>query len=89
MRAQICLLDHLIRMWDTKQWYFQAGTHIITLDVEDIYFLTILLRRGPPISLSGPKGCDVTTKSLSQQFCTIGTQIVGGKIPINMYQMAL
>ena len=33
MRAQIFLLDHLVRIWDPKQKYFQVGTNILTLDV--------------------------------------------------------
>ena len=48
------LLDHLIRMWDSYQQHFQVGTHILTIDVEDIYFLTRLSRRGSLVSLTGP-----------------------------------
>ena len=40
MRTHVHLLEHLIRMWDPEQQHFQVGTHILTLDVEDIYFLT-------------------------------------------------
>ena len=44
MRVHDRLIDHLIRMWDPEQQHFQLGTHILTLDVEDIYFLTGLSR---------------------------------------------
>ena len=33
------LLEHILRMWNPKQHYFKVGAHILTIEVEDIYFL--------------------------------------------------
>ena len=48
-RDHVRLLDHLIWMWGPEQQHFQVGTHILTLDVEDIYYLIDLLRQGNPM----------------------------------------
>ena len=55
------LLEYILRMWNLEQQYFEVGPHIVTVEVEDIYFLTRLSRRGEPISLTGSRGGDVTT----------------------------
>ena len=38
------LLEHILQMWNPEQQYFEVGAHILTVEVEDIYFLTGLLR---------------------------------------------
>jgi hypothetical protein len=53
MRAQVRLLEHLIQMWDPDQQVFHVGVHTLTIDIEDIYFLTGLSRRGSYVSLTG------------------------------------
>ena len=42
MRSHVRLLDHLIWMWDQDQQHLQVGTHVLIINVEDIYFLTRL-----------------------------------------------
>ena len=37
------LLENILRMWNSEQQYFEVGAHILTVEVEDIYFLTSLL----------------------------------------------
>ena len=54
MRSQLRLLEYILRMWNTEQQYFELGAHILTVEVEEIYFLTGLSKRGEPISLTGP-----------------------------------
>jgi hypothetical protein len=39
MRAQLRLLEYLVHMWDVDQQLFHVGVHMLTLDIEDIYFL--------------------------------------------------
>ena len=34
------LLENLLWMWNLKQQHFEVGSHILTVDIEDIYFLT-------------------------------------------------
>ena len=54
----------------------------MTIEVEDIYFLTGLSRRGAPISLTGSRGGDITTQELINHHCIPGTRTSGKKIPI-------
>ena len=58
------------------------GAHILTVEVEDIYFLTGLSRWGAPISLTGSRGGDITTRELIDRHCVLGTGTLGKKIPI-------
>jgi hypothetical protein len=56
MRAQVGLLEYLVLMWDPDQQLFHVGVHTFSLDIEDIYFLTGLSRRGYHASLTGSRG---------------------------------
>ena len=38
------LLEYILQMWNQEQQYFEVGPHIVTMEVEDIYFLTGLSR---------------------------------------------
>jgi hypothetical protein len=42
MRAQVRLLEFLIKMWEPDEQVFMFGVHNMTLETEDIYFLTRL-----------------------------------------------
>jgi hypothetical protein len=44
MRAQVRLLEYLVRMWDPDQQVFHVGAHTLSIDIEDIYFLMGLSR---------------------------------------------
>ena len=68
MISHVRLLDHLIQMWDLDQQHFQVGTHILTIDVEDIYFLNGLSMRGSPLSLTGPRGGDMFIDHLIDEY---------------------
>ena len=75
------LLEHILQMWNLEQQYFEVGAHILTGEVEDIYFLTGLSRRGAPISLTGSHGGGITTQELINHHCIPGTRTSGKKIP--------
>jgi hypothetical protein len=45
MRSQLRLLEYLVHPWDVNQQVFHVGVHVLSLDIEDIYFLTGLSRR--------------------------------------------
>ena len=47
MESQKHLLEHILWMWNPEQQHFEVGAHILTVEVEDIYFLTGLLRQAP------------------------------------------
>jgi hypothetical protein len=60
MRARVPLLEHLVKMWDPNDQVFKVGSHDLSLDIEDIYFLTGLSRgekKGISIRLSR-MGCE-------------------------------
>ena len=82
MRAQIRLLEYILKTWNPEQQHFEVGAHILTMEVEYIYFLTGISRIGVPISLTCPHGGDVTTQVLIDQYCFPRTQMSGKNIPI-------
>jgi hypothetical protein len=45
-----------VHMWDPDQQVFHVGVHTLSLDIEDIYFLTGLSRRGYHVSLTSSRG---------------------------------
>ena len=61
MVSHECLLEHILRMWNPEQQYFEVGAHVLKIEVEDIYFLTCLSRQGAPISFTGSRGGYITT----------------------------
>ena len=69
-------------MWNLEKQYFDVGAHILTVEVEDIYFLTGLSRRGAPISLIGSHGGYINTRELIDRQCAPGIGTLGKKIPI-------
>ena len=64
MRAQIRLLEYILGTKNPEQQHFEVGAHILTVEVEDIYFLIGLSMQGAPISLISPCGGDITTNGL-------------------------
>lgn len=53
MRKQVGLLDRLVHMWDPYLQVFQVGNHILEIEVEDIYFITGISKRGASMVMSG------------------------------------
>ena len=53
MRQQVELLEFLVRAWDPAIEAFHIKNQVLTITVEDVYFLIGLSRRGLPISLTG------------------------------------
>ena len=82
MRAQVRFLEYILKMWNPEQQHFEVGAHILTVELEDIYFLAGLSRWGEPIYFIDPRGGDITTQGLIDQYYFLGTQMSGKKIPI-------
>ena len=53
MRAQVELLTWLVDRWHVEDQCFFIGGHRLEIELEDIYFLTGLSKRGEHISLFG------------------------------------
>jgi hypothetical protein len=82
MRAQVRLLEHLVRMWDPDQQVFNVGAHTLTIDVEDIYFLTGLSRRGSHVSLSGNCRGGMKMSEYCRTYCVLDAERQRGKVAI-------
>ena len=52
MKREILLLEHMIGLWDVAEQGFRVGTQLLTIELEDVYFLTGLSKRGVPIYFS-------------------------------------
>lgn len=83
MRAQMELLEYLIRAWDVKAQSFRLGSHMLNIHVEDIYFLTGLSRRGVLILLScSRRGGDTVMDSIAILYRPRSQATKYGKIKI-------
>ena len=82
MSSHVRLCEYIVRMWNSEQQYLEVGAHVLTVEVEEIYFLTGLSRRGENISLTGPQGGDITTQELIDRHYFLSTQMSGKNIPI-------
>ena len=45
MRDQIRLLEYILMMWNHEKQHFEVRAHILTAEVEKIYFLVWLSKR--------------------------------------------
>jgi hypothetical protein len=82
MRAQVRLLEFLVRMWDPDQQVFNVGAHTLSIDIEDIYFLTGLSRHGYYVSLTGSRGGGLKMSEYYNQYCVPETERKKGKVAI-------
>ena len=62
IRKQVFLPEHLISMWDANDQVFHVDPHILCVEIEDVYFLIGLSKRGVRIILVGHRGTKFTTK---------------------------
>ena len=53
MRQQTEILQFLVRSWDPIDQTFHIRDKVVSITIDDIYFLTGMSRRGAPISLLG------------------------------------
>jgi hypothetical protein len=55
---------------------------MLEIDMDDVYFLMGLSRRGAPILLSGHRSTPQPTEAYVAQYCVPGSCLVGGRIVI-------
>jgi hypothetical protein len=82
MRAQVRLLEYLIRMWDPDQQVFIVGAHTLTIDIKEIYFLTRLSRRGSYVSLTGSRRGGLKMSEYCRKYCVPEAERQKGKVAI-------
>ena len=66
MRAQVDLMTWLVNTWDVQDQCFIIGDHQLEIELEDIYFLTRLSKRGENISLFGARQGGLPVSSYKQ-----------------------
>ena len=69
MRAQVDLLQWLVDRWNTQDQCFVIGGHQLKIELEDIYFLTGLSKRGEQLSLFGTRPGGQSFASIQLEFC--------------------
>jgi len=82
MRAQVRLLEYLVRMWDPDQHVFHVGVHRLSLDIGDIYFLTGLSRQGYHVSLTSDRGGGLPMSEYCHLHCVPEAERKKGKVAI-------
>jgi hypothetical protein len=79
---EILLLEHMIGLWDVADQGFLIGTQLLTIELEDVYFLTGLSKRGVPIYFSWQRALPEQVGMYLARQCIPGERLVGGRIPI-------
>ena len=74
MRQQIELLEFLVRAWDPMIEEFHIKNQVVAIIVEDMYFVTGLLRRGLPISLTGSTIGGEIVRDYVMQYFYLGSE---------------
>jgi hypothetical protein len=69
-------------MWDPNQQFFIVGAHTLTIDIEDIYFLTGLSRRVSYVSLTGNRAGGLKMSEYCNQYCVPEAERKKGKVVI-------
>jgi hypothetical protein len=86
MRREIMLLEHMIGRWDVAEQGFRIGTQLLTIELENVYFLTGLLKRGSLIAFTGQRALPEQVDVYLARHCIPGARLVGGRIPIKDIQ---
>ena len=78
----------LVDYWDPDSESFQIDGMSLTIEVEDIYFITRLSRRGELVNLRsrGPGG-GLTIDEYIAVYCYLDTEKVGIQIPTKSIQV--
>ena len=78
----------LVDYWDPDSESFQIDGMSLTIEVEDIYFITGLSRQGEVVNLRsrGPGG-GLTIDEYIVMYCYPDTEKVGNQIPTNSIQV--
>jgi hypothetical protein len=69
-------------MWDPDQQVFHVGAHTLSLDIEDIYFLTGLSRHGYYVIMTSSRGGGLKMSEYCNLYCVPEAKIKKGKVAI-------
>jgi hypothetical protein len=79
MRKEVLLLEYLIGLWDDVEKEFRIGPHMLKIELDDVYFLMELSRRGDPILLFGHRETPQPTVMIPSHYARIITVLVSFK----------
>jgi hypothetical protein len=82
MKKKILLLEHMISLWDVTEQGLWIRTKLLAIELEDVYLLTGLLKRGVPIYFSRQRVLPEQVGVYLARHCVPGARLVGGRIPI-------
>jgi hypothetical protein len=83
MRAQVRFLQLLVDYWDPYSESFNLDGQPLRIEVEDIYILTGLLRRGEVVNLKAQgAGSGMKIEEYIDAHCITGTEKVRSQLPI-------
>jgi len=74
MRAKVDFLQWPVDRWNIQDQCFMIGGHRLEIELEDIYFLTSLPKRGERLSLFGSKPGGQFVANLRLEFCNDKTK---------------
>ena len=74
------IVELIVSLWDVTDQSFQVGPYILKLEMEDIYFLTNLSKRGEDVIFNSHQDSEFSTEDYIEEFCREGTHKVSGKI---------
>ena len=88
LRAKPRLLEMLVDYWDLDSKSFRIDDMSLTIEVEDIYFITGLSRRGEVVNLRsrGGPGHGLTIDEYIAMYCYPDTEKVGVNFPPTLYR---
>ena len=69
-------------MWDANNHALHVGPHIWNVEMEDVYLLVGLSKRGSQIVLVGHRGTNLSIDEYMDQYCRVRARKRSGKIPI-------
>ena len=82
LRAQPLLLQCMVGMWDLDSQCSMVRYQALDIEVDDIYFLTGLSRRGQSVYFDGRGGGGESVDSYVSDLCVEGTRKQVEKLPI-------
>jgi hypothetical protein len=82
MKKEVLLLEHMIGLWNIAKKVFQMGTQLLNIELEDVYFITGLSKRGAPIVLTVQWVLPAPMDEYLANHCVPGARLVGGRIAI-------
>ena len=82
LRVQPLLLQQMVAMWEPDSQRFLVSDQHLDIEVDDIYFLTGLSRRGEMVEFGNQGGGGEPIESYIKDRCVDGTRRQGEKLPI-------